>query len=140
MVEDAAGDGYQPRLDITEVRVRNKDHALVYRISFMRAGRGFLLVQLQDRDGDGALAQSLHRPRGVDRNSFDSGATGSCDGLAVTWDHELDTARVRIPSTCFQDGDYGAIRSRVFTETADDNDFAPNGDTQWRWTRFVARG
>lgn len=48
-VEDPAGDGLKGRaLDITTVKLANRDHAIVATISFVRASRGDLFVRLLD--------------------------------------------------------------------------------------------
>ena len=64
-----------------------------------------------------------------------------CRGLTVTWDHEADVVKVRLPSRCFREGDYGAVRVKVITEIGSDADLAPkDADGDWRWTDHVSRG
>ncbi len=147
-VEDPAGDGLKGRaLDITSVKVMNGDHAVVTVVSFVRVARGDLVIFYQargDRPRDVARVVSRHGIR-RDLNTFTTYATGdaqqSCRRLSVTWDDDLDTARVRFPSRCFRGGDYGAIRVRVLTEIGSDADLAPKGPRgQWAWTPWVSRG
>ncbi len=143
-VNDPAGDAAVSRLDFTDIAVRNKDHALIVDISFVRVGGGFLLIEFKDRAGHRALISSHHRPQRGDVNRFGTreGGIQDCAGLRVTWDHEQDTAHVRLPSRCYQDGDFGALATRFFTEVGEDNDFAPNGNNgaRWRWSEWIARG
>ena len=142
-VSDPAGDAPFARLDITGVTVSNNDHALVIDAAFVKVAKGFFMVQLVDRDGHRAAIGSIHRPRTGDRNAFGTeDGTQECKGLRVDWDHEADTVHVRLPSKCYLDGDYGALRTRFFTEVGADNDFAPNGNNggRWRWSDWIARG
>jgi hypothetical protein len=143
-VNDPAGDAPMRRLDFTHITVRNTDHALVVDISFVRASRGFLLIEFKDRAGHLALIRSQHRPQRGDVNEFGTlrGGFQDCPGLRVTWDHEQDAAHVRLPSRCYRDGNYGALATRFFTEVGQDNDFAPNGKNgaRWHWSRWIARG
>jgi hypothetical protein len=150
-VDDPAGDGLKGRrLDITSLRLSNRDHAIVARVSFVRAAAGDLAVWLQARGTKRkgvALVASVHRPKRGDR-SFVRTAQGiqDCPGLHVTWDHEADTARVRLPSDCFRAGNYGAVRTRIITEIGSDADVAPeapggsDGDLRWRWSAWTDRG
>ena len=142
-VNDPAGDAEVARLDFTDITVRNKDHALAVDVSFVRAAKGFLLIEFKDRDRNRAFISSHHRPQRGDVNRFGTvGGLQDCAGLRVTWDHEQDTAQVRLPSRCYQDGDFGALATRFFTEVEQDNDFAPNGrnGARWRWSEWIARG
>ena len=143
-VSDPAGDAPLRRLDFTEITVRNRDHALVIDISFDRVSGGFLLIEFKDRAGHLALIRSQHRPQRGDINEFATrqGGFQDCAGLQVTWNHTQDTAQVRLPSSCYRDGNYGALSTRFFTELGQDNDFAPNGHNgaRWRWSEWVARG
>jgi hypothetical protein len=143
-VNDPAGDAPMRRLDFTHITVRNTDRALVVDLSFVRVSRGFLLIEFKDRAGHLALIRSQHRPQQGDVNEFGTlrGELQDCPGLRVTWDHELETAQVRLPSSCYRGGNYGALATRFFTEVGQDNDFAPNGKNgaRWRWSRWIARG
>jgi hypothetical protein len=143
-LSDPAGDAPLKRLDLTDIEVRNQDHALVVNVSFVRASGGFLLIELKDRAGHRAFISSHHRPQRGDVNSFGTrqGGIQDCAGLQVTWDHARDRAQVRLPSRCYRDGNFGALSTRFFTEVGQDNDFAPNGNNgaRWRWSRLIARG
>jgi hypothetical protein len=143
-VSDPAGDAPLRRLDFTDITVRNKDHALVVDLSFVQVSRGFLLIEFKDRTGHRALIRSLHRPHRGDVNEFGTrrGGFQDCPGLRVTWDQVQDTAQVRMPSSCYRDGNFGALSTRFFTEVGQDNDFAPNGTNgaRWHWSRWIARG
>lgn len=146
-VKDPEGDTYDGRrLDITGVEVRNRDHAVVTKVSFVQAGRGDLVLLFQARGDsrrDFARVISHHRPKRGDINVLDTAdGVQTCDGLRVRWDHGADSARVRLPSRCFRGGDYGAVHVRVLTEIVVDQDYyAPSADAEnWRWTPWVARG
>jgi hypothetical protein len=142
---DPEGDGaHGQRLDVTSIRVMNRDHAIVTVISFARATRGDLGVRFQTRDDkrrEWAAVFTRHRFRG-DRTRYGQyGELQSCTGLTVSWDHAADTARVRLPSRCFREGDYGAVHVKVITELGSDADLAPkNAAGAWVWTPFVSRG
>ena len=94
------------------------------------------------------LVASRHRPERGDRNFVRSSeGEQKCNGLRVVWDHDADTARVRLPSKCFEDGDYGAVRFRVITEIGSDADWAPqesadaeNDTPRWAWSDWTPRG
>ena len=137
---DPAGDGAAgPRLDITDVVVRNRDHRIVVETSYVRVSRGDLVVFLPARGTRGSIrVVSLHRPAGQDKN-FVLGQGKDCAGLRVTWDAEADTSLVSLPSRCFHGGDYGAVRTWLLTEESggSDADFAPARPKQADW---VARG
>jgi hypothetical protein len=142
---DPEGDGaHGQRLDVTSIRVMNRDHAIVTVISFARATRGDLGVRFQTRDDkrrEWAAVFTRHRFRG-DRTRYGQyGELQMCTGLTVSWDHAADTVRVRLPSRCFREGDYGAVHVKVITELGSDADLAPkNAAGAWVWTPFVSRG
>lgn len=140
-----------PVLDITRLRVNNRARKLVIEVTFVRAGRGDLIVTLYKRGetpGLGTGIISHHRPRRGDINQVGTrDGIQQCDGLSVVWDHARDTATVRVPPSCIDSGDYGDLRVRVLTELAVDQDFAPQGppkphadEPSWRWSPWVARG
>lgn len=141
-----------PVLDITRLRVNSRDHQVVVEVSFVQAGRGYLVVLLQERDEPRSASltgvSSHHRPRRGDINGVgNQDGAQSCPHLSVGWDHERDTAIIRLPSNCVDGGEYGDLRVKVFTELVVDQDFAPQGpprphadEPTWRWTPWVARG
>ena len=144
---DPAGDGAKgDRLDITAATVRNDDRRIVVTTSYVRVARGDLIVFLKARGIPGGLrVVSEHRPAGEDRTYLldRRGDEQECGGLRVTWDALEDTSRVRLPSACFHDGDYGAVRIALLTEIgAADVDIAPDADAGngLGWSRWVARG
>lgn len=144
-IDDPAGDGLKGRkLDITSVKVANRDHSIVTRVSFVRAAVGDLAIYYGargDRRTDVARVVSVHRPRGT-TNTFETvDGAQPCTRLSVTWNHDNDTVTVRLPSRCFRAGNYGAVHVRVITEIGSDADIAPkNSAGGWRWTRWVRRG
>jgi hypothetical protein len=140
---DPTGDGAAgPRLDITDGVLRNRDHRILVETSYAQVGRGDLIVFLQARGLQGFLRiVSRHRPAGQDEN-FVLGRTGKrkdCPDIRVRWDAGLDTSRVSIPSSCFNAGNYGALRTFLLTEVdgGSDADMAPDRRSQAEW---VSRG
>jgi len=138
VLTDPAGDaGGVKRLDITRAKVRNRDHAVVARVTFAKAVAGDLIVSIDprgakglrlvaERKRDGTITSRVLPGAFTDRG----GAAGSepCTDLRVQWIQ--DVARLVMPSTCLHDGDYGAIRFAVLTENrATDSDYTPETDT-----------
>lgn len=150
VIDDVAGDGQKGRrLDITSVRLANRDRAIVTEVSFVRAAAGDLGIWLHARGTkrrETVLVASIHRPKRGDRNFVGNlDVETECKGLRVTWDHDADTAVVRLPSKCFEGGDYGAVRTRVITEIGSDADlavdaFGPEGRPRWGWSDWTDRG
>lgn len=109
-----------PVLDSTRLRVNNREHKLVVQVGFVRAGRGDLIVMLYKRGetpGYGTGIISRHRPRRGDINEVGTrNGIKPCKGLSVVWDHTRDTATVRVPPSCIDEGDYGDLKVRVLTE------------------------
>jgi hypothetical protein len=89
---------------------------------------------------------SIHRRQGADRVFLvgNSGEETECAGLRSTWDREAAEVRIRVPSACLLDGDYGAVRSWFLIEEVGgggDVDYAPeHPEGAGGWTRWVARG
>lgn len=142
---DEAGDGQHGRaLDITSVKLDNREHAIVATIKMVRATRGDLYVFLWAR-GEApdqvTRVQSRHRARGNRNTVATIDGTQTCPRLKVTWNHEIDRAKIRVPSGCFSEGDYRAVRARAITEIGSDADYAPKTETgDWGWTRWTRRG
>jgi hypothetical protein len=143
-VSDPAGDGLKGRrLDITAVKMSNRDHAIVVKISVVRVAHGDLGVRMKARGdrGETALVASQHRSSGDTNQLFTAAGEQQCNGLRVTWDQTADRVLVRVPSRCIDGGDYGAVRAKAIFEIGSDADFAPKGPKGgWRWTDYVARG
>jgi hypothetical protein len=143
--DDPAGDGQKgTHLDITSIKVANRDHVLVTTISFVKVAAGDLAVGFKQR-GRGprgeAVVTSLHRTRGDKNALYTVAGAVRCKGFRVTWDATLSRVRVRIPSRCITDGDYGAIKVQALAEIGSDADFAPKTPKgNWGWTDWVSRG
>lgn len=145
---DPTGDGEKgSTLDIGEIVVRNRDRALVTTVHFGRAALGDLIFLVQARGkapGEWAHIVNHHRRPEKGDTTWLATIDGKqpCAGLRVTWDHPADTATLRLPSRCFEDGDYGDVHLRVLTERTVDVDwYAPTpDDDSWRWTPWAARG
>jgi hypothetical protein len=144
-VSDPAGDGLKGhRLDITEVKVANRDHAIITTISFVRVAHGDLGVAMKargDRRKQLVGVTSVHRASG-DTNLFRTFAgVQKCKGLSVTWDATTNRVRVRVPSRCLDNGNYGALKVKAITEIGSDADVAPKDPKgNWRWTEWASRG
>lgn len=143
-IDDPNRDGLKgAALDITSVTVKNTDRAIITIIDFRRVVNGDLAIYYQARGTrlrDIVGVASEHRSAG-DRNFLLAAEGQQCAGLRVTWNATQDTARVRLPASCLQRGNYGAVRIRMITEIGSDADTAPStprGD--WPWGQFVARG
>jgi len=141
-VTDPAGDAAGRGLDVTSVRVANKDHRIVTTVRFVKTRRGELIVFLDPRGPHrGVTMVSRYRPQGTTRNFVLSNAGNDdtprvrCPGFTVAWRPARDLARMVLPSTCLRRGDYGAIRFAFLTErNAADVDFSSD------WSPFIPRG
>jgi hypothetical protein len=148
-IDDPVGDGSGNGLDVVRASLDNQDHAIVVRVRFDEAKRGDLIVSVDPRGAQGLRLISQYRPNGTTKNFIAQGAftnTGGgsgavdCDGFRVRWNADLERARLLLPSTCLQDGDYGAVRFGVLTEGAaggSDVDYAPGDGGSSAW---IARG
>lgn len=152
-VHDPVGDDPTngPLLDITGMRVANRDKAIVTNVSFVQAGHGAVVVMLKVRNKTSSEVMSVlshHRPHRGDVNAVSTrDGLVPCPDLRVMWDHQRDTVRFRLPASCVVLDDYDEIKERVFTELVVDQDFAPQGppkpdadEPTWRWTRWIDRG
>lgn len=145
-VNDSVGDGLQgDNLDITAVKVANRDRVIDTTVAVVRVTHGQVGVWISAR-GDSrrsaVVVGSTHRARGDTSRLLDAqGGVVKCSGLRVTWNESTDRVRARVPSRCFDDGNYGAVKVRAITEIGADADFAPKGPKgNWRWTEWIARG
>jgi hypothetical protein len=147
---DPTGDATSKGLDVTRAQLDNRDRSIVVRVRFDQAHRGDLVVSIDPRGARGLRLISQYRPNGttksfVVRGAFTDPGTGGggivdCDGFRVRWNDDTDRARLRLPSTCLQDGDYGAVRFAVLTEEAGaggDSDWVPQDEGSSGW---IARG
>lgn len=143
-VSDPAGDGLKgQRLDITTVKLANRDHSIVVTIAVVHVAYGDLGVRMKARgdSGETALITSLHRSGGDTNRLVTAAGEKQCKALHVSWNEATDRVRVRVPSRCVDGGDYGAVRVKTIFEIGSDADFAPKGPKgSWRWTDYVARG
>lgn len=124
-VDDPAGDASGGGLDITRAVLANRDYAVTTRVVFDDLVRSDLVISVDRRRGEGLRLVSAYRPNGTTRSFVlrgaftDSGpSTGQvpCPGVRVTWDDETNTAKLRLPSRCFNADRYGAVRFAVLTE------------------------
>ncbi len=142
---DPAGDGLKgAHLDITTIRVANRDHAIAITITFVKVASGDLGVAIKQR-GRGprgeAWVTSLHRAGGDKSRLHTVAGVAHCPGFKVTWDAEDSRVRVRVPSRCITHGDYGATKVQAIAEMGSDADFAPKTPKgNWGWTDWVRRG
>ena len=147
MVVDGPGDTIDPGLDITTVSFRNRDQAVVVDLAFTRDRRGEIIVAIDSRDGPVLRIISQHPASGDDR-TFLIGRSDDqvpCRGLSSDWDRAAATVRFRLPSRCFDGGDYGALRFWALIEgyrsSSSDVDYAPESrDGGLTFTDWVPRG
>jgi hypothetical protein len=148
VLQDPAGDADNPGLDITSARLRNLDHRVVVRVAFVRDTRGDLVVSIDRRHGRGLRLVSEHRPAGSDEDFVLRGAftdttarVGNgrvpCRGFHVHWSATTPSARLVLPQSCLNGGDYGAVRFAVLTERGADTDIAPDHRNGSAW---ISRG
>ena len=142
---DPVGDASGPGLDVRHVTYRNLDHRVVARVRFVDAVPGDLIVSVSPRGASGVRLVSEYRPHHTTRSFVLAGAWTDgrtkpgalCPGFSASWSRDADRAVLRMPSSCLQRGDFGAVRFAVLTEGAhggDDTDYAPrtpNSTTAW---------
>ena len=142
---DEAGDTMEPGPDFTKVALRNRSHAVVAVMRFRRDRRGEIIVGVRAR-GRSVLARmvSIHRRQGADHTYLLVGEDErSCRGVRSRWDQKDAKLRLRMPSRCFLDGDFGAVRAWFLTEGhhgGGDVDYAPERPGGVHVTGWVARG
>jgi hypothetical protein len=133
-VSDPSGDADGGKLDITRAALANRDYRLVARIALAELERGDVIVSVDRRRGHGVRLVARRAADGSVRGRLLPGAftdrgTGSaltCDRIAVTWNDDASRVSLRMPSRCWNDGDYGAVRFAVLTERGSgDRDWAP---------------
>jgi len=133
-LDDPVGDAYNGQLDITGVTVANKDRRVVARVTLAEMDRGYVIVSVDRRRGQGVRLVAHRAGDGDVRGSLYAGAftdrgagldTVRCDGLDVTWDDDASRVTLRMPSRCWNGGNYGAVRYAVLTERGPDSDWAP---------------
>jgi hypothetical protein len=114
--------------------VTNRDHAIVATVSFVRVAHGDLGVAIKargDRRRQLVGVTSVHRADG-DTNRFRTIAgVRKCKGLRVTWDATTDRVRMRVPSRCLDNGNYGAVKVQAIPG-------GPAGGRSLAWPRFTA--
>jgi len=136
-LDDPAGDATQNGLDITRAALDNDDRRIVVRVRFDELKKSDLIVSVDPRGARGLRMVSEYDPDGETKNYLlpsafsDKGGRGEaapeCPGFRVRWNDASSRATLRLPSTCLQDGDYGAVRFAVLTERGADADYAPEG-------------
>ena len=147
-IQDPAGDATSNGLDITRATLDNRDHQIKVRVRFDDVRRGDLIVSVDPRGDRGVRLISEYRP-GETTNYVVGGAFTNrgggdaepldCDGFRVRWNEDADRATLRLPSTCLNDGDYGAVRFAVLTERGGgDSDIAP--EKPGSGSGWIARG
>ena len=138
-ISDPAGDAANHGFDIVRTTVHNRDHGIVVRVRFTRSVRGDLIVSVDRRKASGLRLVSEYRPLAHTENLVLGGAftdkrpqgdesgpkVVDCPGFRVRWSADRPVARLRMPSRCLADGDYGAVRVSVLTERGSDADYAP---------------
>jgi hypothetical protein len=112
-IADPAGDAQAGGLDITGVHIRNRDHAILSTVTFVRDRPGLVIAAVKVRRGPFLRVVSEHRSSGADSVVLVNrrGREVPCGGLTSEWDRSAATVQLRLPSRCVNDGNYGAIRS-----------------------------
>ncbi len=141
---DPADDTFAKGLDMTRIKVVNRDHAIVVTTTIVKSKGGEMIASNDPRKARGLRLVSDYRPKGETENfvlegAFTDKAAGDdvvkCKGFRVRWSDEEPTVTMKLPSRCLQDGDYGAVRAAFLTEgqQVSDVDYAPGeqGSTDW---------
>ena len=149
-LDDPVGDAANDKLDITRASLDNRDYRLVARVTLAEMERGDVIVSVDRRKGNGLRLVASRAADGSVRGrvlpgAFTDGRAGddrTCDRVAVAWDDDASKVTLRLPSRCWNAGDYGAVRFAVLTERgAGDRDWAPeNADGEIGASAWVARG
>jgi hypothetical protein len=148
-LDDPVGDASNGKLDITRVSLANRDYRLVAKVRLAEMERGRVIVSVDRRRGKGIRLVAHRRADDSVRarvlaGAFTDRVRGSdftCGRFAVTWDEDASRVTLRLPSRCWNDGDYGAVRYAVLTERPGDSDWAPATDDGGIGTSpWVARG
>lgn len=138
--DDTLGKG----LDMTRIKVVNRDYAIVVKTTFVKSVRGEMIASIDPRKAHGLRLVSDYRPKGETKNFVvagaftDKGGGGDivkCKGFRVRWSTEEPTVTMKLPSRCLRDGDYGAVRAAFLTEgpKVSDVDYAPNEGESTDW-------
>lgn len=143
-VSDASGDSVGG-LDITSVTFRNRDRSVVSALAFTRDRRGDIVVLVKARHGSALRVVSRHPRRGPDTTFLiDDGGRVPCPGLTSDWDRSAATVLLRMPASCLDDGNYGAVRNWALIEGfrgSGDVDYAPEkADGDLAVTDWISRG
>jgi len=150
IVEDPVGDAADTGLDIRRATLDNRDDQIVARVRFDALRRGDLIVSVDPRGDQGLRMVSQYRPQGETKNfllpfAFSNPGGGGapevdCPGFRVRWSTAAERATLRLPSSCLQDGDYGAVRFAVLTERPRGGDVDSAPENGQGGVGFIARG
>ncbi|MFC5492683.1 hypothetical protein [Nocardioides caricicola] len=147
-IADPQGDSRPAALDIISVTARNLDKSVVATMTFpSTTDSSDIIVSVDPRGGTGVRMVSRFQPAGLGttknyvlRKAFpDRGHSNkrvACRGLKFRegMSDAGPTITLRMPSTCLNDGNYGALRFAVLIERGPgDADWAPGtgGSTAW---------
>lgn len=113
---------------------------------------GAVIISVDRRDGTGVRLVTSRRPDGTINGRVYTGAFTDaeeliggplpCRGYNVAWDDATSTVKLSMPSSCWNAGDYGALRFAALTEKQGaDSDFAPgSADGDLTSSAWVPRG
>jgi hypothetical protein len=144
---DPAGDAPRGQLDIISVTLDSRERAVVARVDLVDVVRGDVILSVDRRGGQGVLMVTERRSDGTTKSQLRAGAFTDtrgggplrCRGFSATWDEKDAVVTFRLPSRCWADGDYGAVRFTALTERGGgDSDLAP--DEGREASRWIARG
>jgi hypothetical protein len=136
---DPAGDAANPGLDFTNVKLNSLDRKIVVTASFTQVRRGTLIVSIdpRGRDGvrlvsalaaDGTSIDSLYPGAFTDQGTVDEPEPLDCPGFRVTWLPRQKQTQLVLPSSCLNEGNYGAVRVSYLSERGADTDFGPEDE------------
>lgn len=140
VVDDPAGDASNHSIDFTKVNVDNGDHSVVAKLRLYSASAGALIISVKPRQARGVRLVSLYDPVGHTSNYVADGAFGDphpsdepvpCHGYRVRWSMDHPVVTLKLPSSCLNGGDYGALKFAVLTEDNDGGDADDAGPTGW---------
>ena len=117
---DAARDTQRVGLDIVKAELSNADYEVAVDVDYRVHRSGTTVVGLRARDRGLIRVVNQHDLGGPDRTLLLS-KTGriSCDGLEAQWNAAEARVQLSIPSGCLWQGNYGAVRPWVLSETLD---------------------
>ena len=151
-IDDPTGDAPPGELDLTSVTVQNRDYRVIAHATMAELTQGAVIISVDRRDGTGVRLVTTRRADGTINGRVHAGAFTDdeseiggpvrCRGYNVFWDDDSSTVTLSMPSSCWNGGDFGALRFAALTEKQGvDSDNAPTaGDGDLTSSAWVTRG